>query len=145
MNVAREDTNDVTYLIRQGQQEVIEEDGSDRNRVILAAIAHSQSQKKMKTNAYFPCGSGDSGFKRSGKSSHEPDRRNGTDKSLPASMISFNPVEDMGGERERDLADETITRRVDPLREAPESRALAPGERMYRIPDTSWKPFELVP
>ena len=36
--------NDVAHLVRQGQEEVIEEDGRDRNCIILAKIARSQSQ-----------------------------------------------------------------------------------------------------
>jgi hypothetical protein len=65
----------------------------------------------MKINAYPRCGSGDFGVQGSGKSSDELDKRKGTDRSLPASMISFNPSEDMEGvtsERKRDVADETI-------------------------------------
>jgi hypothetical protein len=46
INVARGNTDSVTYLVRQGQQEVIEEDGGGRNRIILASIAHSRSQKR---------------------------------------------------------------------------------------------------
>jgi hypothetical protein len=36
-----------------------------------------------------------------GKSNHKPDKRDGTDRSLAAWIISFNPSEDMEGERER--------------------------------------------
>jgi hypothetical protein len=46
-----------------------------------------------------------------GQVSPAMNRRKGedTDRSLPASMISFSPSEDMGGsERKRDLGDETI-------------------------------------
>jgi hypothetical protein len=56
----------------------------------------------MKINAHPRCGPGDFGVQGSGKSSHEPDKRKGTDRSFPASMISFNPSEDMEGEREKE-------------------------------------------
>jgi len=38
--------DDVAYLIRQGQKEVVEEDGCGRNSVILVEIACSQEQKR---------------------------------------------------------------------------------------------------
>ena len=34
--------NDVAYLVRQGQKEVIEEDGGSRNYIILVVISRSQ-------------------------------------------------------------------------------------------------------
>jgi hypothetical protein len=46
MSAANGNTNDMAYFVRQGQQEVIEEDGGGRNRIILASIVHSQSQKR---------------------------------------------------------------------------------------------------
>ena len=39
------DRNDVTYLICQGQEVVVEEDGGDRNHIVLVVILHSESQK----------------------------------------------------------------------------------------------------
>ena len=42
INVARGNTGDVAYLIRKGQEVVIEEDGGGRNFIVLAAIAHSR-------------------------------------------------------------------------------------------------------
>ena len=41
----KKNANDVARLVRQGQKEVIEEDGGDRNCIILATIARSQSQR----------------------------------------------------------------------------------------------------
>jgi len=35
MNVAEESGNEMAYLIPQGQQVVVEEDGGDRNSIIL--------------------------------------------------------------------------------------------------------------
>jgi hypothetical protein len=40
MSAARGDADGMTYLVRQGQKEVVEEDGGDRNRIILASVAH---------------------------------------------------------------------------------------------------------
>jgi hypothetical protein len=51
---------------------------------------------------YPRCGPGYFGIQGSGKSSHEPDRGKGTDSSFPASMIVFNPSEDIEGEREKE-------------------------------------------
>jgi len=47
-NLAKGNTNDTAYLVRQGQQEVVEEDGGGRNCVILAVIPQSASQKRVK-------------------------------------------------------------------------------------------------
>jgi len=53
--VAKVNANDVAYLVRQCQKEVIEEDGIDRNFVILIAIPHSsQSQKRLKLTPTLP-------------------------------------------------------------------------------------------
>jgi hypothetical protein len=46
INVVGGNTNGVAYLVWQGQQEFIEEDGGGRNRIILDSIGHSQSQKR---------------------------------------------------------------------------------------------------
>jgi hypothetical protein len=63
----------------------------------------------MNVNAHPRCGSGEFGIQESGKSSDEPDRRKGTDRSLPVSTTSFSPSEDMGGSGgKRDVADQTI-------------------------------------
>jgi len=37
--------NVVAHLVHQGKKEVIEEDGGDRNCIILAAVARSQPQR----------------------------------------------------------------------------------------------------
>jgi hypothetical protein len=39
-------TSDMAYLVWQGQQEVIEEDGDDRNYIILVSILHQHSTSK---------------------------------------------------------------------------------------------------
>jgi len=39
-------TNGIAYLVRQGQKEVIEEDGRGRNCIILVEIARSQPQTR---------------------------------------------------------------------------------------------------
>ena len=46
ISLVRSNTNGIVYLIRQGQQEVVEEDGGDRKAIILAAILHSTSRKR---------------------------------------------------------------------------------------------------
>jgi len=46
---AKDNTNDVAYLVRQGQQEVIEEDDGDRNYVILVVISHPWSQRRRRS------------------------------------------------------------------------------------------------
>jgi len=38
----------MAYFVRKGQEVVIEVDGGDRDRIILVAIVHSQSQKRRK-------------------------------------------------------------------------------------------------
>ena len=52
----------------------------------------------MKIDAYPYCSTGDFGVQRSGKSTHEPDGREVTYISWPASIISFNRSEDIEGE-----------------------------------------------
>ena len=49
----------------------------------------------MKVDAYPPHGTGDFGVQRSGKATHDADERKGTHSSRPASIISFNPLEDI--------------------------------------------------
>jgi len=39
MRVAKRNTNDVAYLIRQGQKKVIEQEGGGRDYMILVVIA----------------------------------------------------------------------------------------------------------
>ena len=56
----------------------------------------------MKIDAHPPSEAGDSGVQRSVKLTHERDKRKGTHKALSASIISFNPSEDIEGERERE-------------------------------------------
>ena len=47
--MANINANDMTYLVRQGQEEVIEEDGGGRNCIILVTIGRSKSQKRCKS------------------------------------------------------------------------------------------------
>jgi len=47
MNLARGNADEMAYLVRKGQKEVIEEDGRGRKCIILVAIARSQSQKDL--------------------------------------------------------------------------------------------------
>jgi len=44
----------MTYLVGKGQKEVIEEDGSDRNRIILIVIPHCQSQQRLRSTPTLP-------------------------------------------------------------------------------------------
>ena len=46
MSPAKRNANEMTYLVCQGQQEVVEEDGSDRNPIILVVIARNESQER---------------------------------------------------------------------------------------------------
>ena len=46
MSPTKCNTNDVAYLVRQGQQEVVEEDGGDGDYVILVVITSHQSVTK---------------------------------------------------------------------------------------------------
>ena len=48
MNLVKRNTSDVAYLVRQGQYEVVEEEGGCRHLVILAIISHSGSSKRRK-------------------------------------------------------------------------------------------------
>ena len=45
ISLMRSNMNGIVYLVRQGQQEVVEEDGGGRHSIILAAISHSEPQK----------------------------------------------------------------------------------------------------
>ena len=44
----KNDTNGFAYLIRQGQQVVVEQDGSGRKDIILAAIPRFELQNRRK-------------------------------------------------------------------------------------------------
>jgi hypothetical protein len=79
INSAEGHANRTAYLVRQGQQEVIEEDCGDRNCIILIPIPcqHSRSKKMMKNDAHPRCGAEDFGVQRSGKSSHGREERKG--------------------------------------------------------------------
>jgi hypothetical protein len=46
MNPAKGNADGMAYLVLQGQEEVVEEDGSYRNWIILVTIFHSQSQNR---------------------------------------------------------------------------------------------------
>lgn len=49
MSPTKCNTNDVAYLVRQGQQEVVEEDGGDGDYVILVVItSHQWSQRRRR-------------------------------------------------------------------------------------------------
>ena len=43
INAAKRQAKDMTHLVRQGQEEVIEEDSGGRNRIILITITRSKS------------------------------------------------------------------------------------------------------
>jgi len=43
--VVKGNTDEMAYLVRQGQEVVIKEDGGGRERIILVTITRSQSQK----------------------------------------------------------------------------------------------------
>ena len=47
-NPAKGNTNNMAYLVRQGQQKVVEEDSCSRNCVILVMIPHPASQKRLR-------------------------------------------------------------------------------------------------
>jgi len=53
MSVAKRNANNVAYLVPQGQKEFIEEEGGDRNYMILVVIARSQPQKQWKLMPTF--------------------------------------------------------------------------------------------
>jgi hypothetical protein len=42
ISIVRGNTDGVTYFVRQGQKEVIEENGDGRNRIILVSNSRSQ-------------------------------------------------------------------------------------------------------
>lgn len=65
--------NDVAYLVRQGQQEVIEEDGGSRGYIILVVISRSQEQEWYKPMPTFLEVLGGIGVQRSRKSTHGRD------------------------------------------------------------------------
>ena len=48
ISLAKGNTGNMTYLVRQGQQEVIEEDGGDRNYVVLVVVFCSGLQRRQK-------------------------------------------------------------------------------------------------
>jgi len=49
ISVVNGNANEMAHLVGQGQKEVIEEDGGDRNCIILIAISRSQSQARLKS------------------------------------------------------------------------------------------------
>jgi len=51
--VAKRSANEVAYLVPQGQEEVIEEDGGGCNYIILMATARSQSEEQCKSMPTF--------------------------------------------------------------------------------------------
>ena len=54
ISVAKGNANGVAYLVRQGQKVVIEEDGGDRDCIILIVIPRAQSQKWLKSTPTLP-------------------------------------------------------------------------------------------
>ena len=50
---AKNNNSYVAYLIRQGQQVVIEDDGGDRHLIILVAIPYSELQNRRKSVITF--------------------------------------------------------------------------------------------
>jgi len=48
MNLAKTNTNEMAYLVCQGQEVVVEEDGSDRDSIILVVTLYTKSQKRWK-------------------------------------------------------------------------------------------------
>ena len=54
----------------------------------------------MRIGAHPRCGTRDIGVQRSGKFTDEQDKRKGTHKALPTSIISFNSSEDIEGKKE---------------------------------------------
>ena len=54
MNVAKRNTNDMAYLVRQGQEVVVEEDGYDCRCIILAEMSRSQSKKRWRSMPTLP-------------------------------------------------------------------------------------------
>jgi hypothetical protein len=73
INSAEGYANRAAYLVRQGQQEVIEEDCGDRNCIVLFPIPYQYSRSKQttKNDAHPRCGTEDFGVQRSGKSSRD--------------------------------------------------------------------------
>ena len=97
INLAKENTNDMTYLIRQGQEVVIEDNGGSGRLIILVVISLGVT-KMTEIGAHFHSSPGDLDGERLGEATHEPDKRE-THRSLPMSITSFNVGEDMGGEK----------------------------------------------
>jgi len=62
VNLAKRNTNGMAYLVCQGQQVVVEEDGCDRHRIILVVIPHWKLQNRRKMDAHLYRGSGDLGL-----------------------------------------------------------------------------------
>ena len=49
IKLVKNNSDDMAYLVRKGQQKIVEEDDGDRNYVILAVIFHSWLQKRRKS------------------------------------------------------------------------------------------------
>ena len=64
MNLADVDIEDVAYLIRHGQQEVVEEDGAGRELIVLA-MGLTQGIKEGKNDAHVDRVPGDQGIGKS--------------------------------------------------------------------------------
>jgi len=58
MNLTKGSADDVAYLVRQGQKEVVEEDGGGCSRVILIRMIRFQPQRAMNIDAHLSCGTG---------------------------------------------------------------------------------------
>jgi len=52
--VTKWNANDLAHLVRQGQKEVIEEDGCSCNWVVLDVMSRSQLQKRLKSTPTLP-------------------------------------------------------------------------------------------
>ena len=98
ISLAKDGTNDVTYLVRQGQQEVVEEDNGDRSYVVLVVISHpcpkdDEDQCSPSLRSWK--------FKspKVGKATHELGTRKEAYRSWPRSIICFNSSADIEGER----------------------------------------------
>ena len=46
MNLAKRDANEMAYLVRQGQEVIVVENGGSRNYIVLVTIARYQLQRQ---------------------------------------------------------------------------------------------------
>jgi hypothetical protein len=89
INLAKNNASETAYLVRQGQQEVVEEDGGDRNYVILVVISLTHGRKNDENRCSPPLRIWKFRSPKVGKTAHEPEKRGLTDHGRGRQFVSL--------------------------------------------------------